>query len=39
MAKTLPATLRTKKNFQVVLKVAVVNGIVASPQILAIYTW
>jgi hypothetical protein len=39
MAKTLPATLRTKKNFQVVLKVAVVNGIVASPQILAIHTW
>jgi len=37
--KSLPRTLRSQKNFQIVLKTSVFNGIIGSPQVLAVYTW
>ena len=36
---SLPASLRSAKNFQVVLKATVVNGAIGSPQILTVHTW
>ena len=37
--KLLPASLRSAKNFQIVLKTAVVDGSSGPPQVLAVYTW
>lgn len=39
LAKSLPASLRSAKNFQVVLKTSVISGNTGPPQILAVYTW
>jgi hypothetical protein len=39
LRRSLPGTLRSKKNFQIVLKTTIMNGIIGSPQILTVYTW
>jgi hypothetical protein len=36
---SLPLSLRKAKNFQIVLKASVVNRVIGSPQIVAVYTW
>jgi hypothetical protein len=36
---SLPAGLRSNKNFQIVLRTSVINGNAGSPQVLAVYTW
>jgi hypothetical protein len=37
--KSLPLTIKSTGNFQIVLKTGVINGNVGPPQILAVHTW
>jgi hypothetical protein len=39
LARALPSSLRSAKNFQVVVRSSIVNGNATSPQVLAVHTW
>jgi hypothetical protein len=38
-SRQLPTTLRSARNFQIVLKTTVIDGSAGAPQILAVQTW